>query len=461
MSSMSIRTPAVNWGELDGIVGARNVRAAMSDDSVVGVQPVCVVEPGTNEEVARVLQWANANEVRVLPRGNGTKLEWGNAPSSGDLALSMRRMNRVLEHAWADMTATVEAGCTVQRLQQTLADHGQRLAIDVVWPERATIGGILATNDSGALRLRFGSLRDLIIGVTVALPDGTLARSGGKVVKNVAGYDLPKLMTGALGTLGVITQAIFRLHPRPQQTKTFTFAAPNCDDANRFMLRVQDSQLAHVAMQMRASGSSHPPLGKGAAPASYEGPGTTGQTAVDVLFEGTETGIAAQAAHVRELAGKLVESVPEADAWSAREELWRGDEPSLVAKLSVLPENIAATTKMIADECQVAELRWNLVAQAIGVITLRMESAVKDTLVNTAMRLRHTLARPSAGKGAALQVTTASRDGVSLMVLHRPNGAVRIEAWGEPGNALSLMMRVKQQFDPKGTLNPGRFVGGI
>lgn len=461
-----MRTPAINWGELDAIVGTRNVRPAMSDESVLGVRPAYVTDPGTPEEVACVLAWANANGVRVLPRGNGTKLEWGNAPTAADLVLSLRRMNRVLEHAWADMTATVEAGCTVQRLQQTLADHGQRLAIDVLWPERATIGGILATNDSGALRLRFGSLRDLVIGITVALPDGTLARSGGKVVKNVAGYDLPKLMTGALGTLGVITQAIFRLHPLPQQTRTVTFVAPIWDEANRCMLRVQDSQMAHVAMQMRAGDvESHSPFEKRAAPVLSEG-----QVLVDVCFEGTEGGIEAQAAHVRRLAGGLSEPVPERDGWTAREELWRGDEPSLIAKISVLPAEIAAATKVIADECRAARLRWRVVAQATGLMILRLEGGTTDAqfhdaLVHTALRLRRSLTSISGAAPFPVAERAKALDGAnsrSLIVLHRPEGAsVRIDTWGDPGDALPLMTRVKQQFDPKGTLNRGRFVGDI
>ena len=149
----------------------------------------------------------------MIPRGGGTKLGWANSPARAGLILSTARLTEVIEHAWADLTVSVGAGCTVQRLQEALAQHGQRLALDPLWPEKATVGGVLSTNDSGALRLRFGALRDLIIGVTVALPDGTLASSGGKVVKNVAGYDLPKLVTGALGTLGVITRAVFRLHP--------------------------------------------------------------------------------------------------------------------------------------------------------------------------------------------------------------------------------------------------------
>src|SRR5437763_5900290 len=171
-----------------------------------------VVEPGSVEEMATLLRDASRDGLAVLPRGGGTKLDWGQPPRPVDLVLSTTRLDRVMEHAWADMTATVEAGCTVARLQHTLAEHGQRLACDPLWPERATIGGILATNDTGPLRARFGGLRDLIIGGPLVLPDGTVARSGGKVVKNVAGYDLPKLAIGSFGKLEVLTMAVFRLH---------------------------------------------------------------------------------------------------------------------------------------------------------------------------------------------------------------------------------------------------------
>ena len=204
------------------IVTAKHVRTASASDAVAGVRSSIVVEPGTEQELAKVLKLANAVRLAVIPRGGGTKLEWGNRPERADVILSTSRLNRVIEHAWADLTVSVEAGCTIGKLQETLAKHGQRLALDVLWPERATVGGVLSTNDSGALRLRFGSLRDLVIGVTLALADGTVASSGGKVVKNVAGYDLPKLVTGALGTLGIITRAICRLHPLPRETRTIS-----------------------------------------------------------------------------------------------------------------------------------------------------------------------------------------------------------------------------------------------
>src|SRR5436190_17022210 len=218
------------------IVGNENVHAATAADAVAGVQPKLVIEPGAERELAEILRLSNEAGLAVIPRGNGTKLGWGNPPTSADLILSTTRLNEIIEHAWADLTVTVEAGCTIQRLQETLAQHGQRLALDPLWPEKATIGGVLSANDSGALRLRFGGLRDLIIGTTIALADGTLARSGGKVVKNVAGYDLSKLVTGAFGTLGVITSATFRLHPTPQIARTLSAALPDVDAAQKLVL---------------------------------------------------------------------------------------------------------------------------------------------------------------------------------------------------------------------------------
>src|SRR5713226_3569188 len=218
------------------LAGNGYARSATAADAVAGVQPKLVVEPGTAQELAEILRLSNDAGLAVIPRGAGTKLGWGNSPGRADLILSTARLTEIIEHAWADLTVTVEAGCTIQRLQEALAQHGQRLALDPLWPEKATVGGVLSTNDSGALRLRFGALRDLIIGVTIALPDGTLASSGGKVVKNVAGYDLPKLVTGALGTLGVITQATFRLHPVPQNMRTLSINVAGMREAQQLIL---------------------------------------------------------------------------------------------------------------------------------------------------------------------------------------------------------------------------------
>src|SRR6266581_3000974 len=280
-SAFPFLSPAFH-DKLIALLGPDHVRPATPVDAVSGLQPHLLLEPATEQQLAEVLRFANESKLAVIPRGGGTKLSWGNPPSHAHLILSTARLNRVLEHAWADLTVIVEAGCTLQTLQETLAQHGQRLALDPLWPERATVGGILSTNDSGALRLRFGALRDLIIGVTIALPDGTLASSGGKVVKNVAGYDLPKLVTGALGTLGVITRAVFRLHPLPLNSRSFSVSTVNAEETQKLVLAVQDSKLAHAFLQSHFSDDT-PPVS-------------------DILFEGTEAGLAAQETQLRVLA---------------------------------------------------------------------------------------------------------------------------------------------------------------
>jgi len=408
------------------LVGNEYVRAATAADAVAGAQPNLVIEPGTEGELAEILRLSNEAGLAVIPRGGGTKLGWGNPPARADLILSTARLNEIIEHAWADLTVTVEAGCTIQRLQETLAQHGQRLALDPLWPEKATVGGVLSTNDSGALRLRFGALRDLIIGATIALPDGTLASSGGKVVKNVAGYDLPKLVTGALGTLGVITRAVFRLHPLPLNSRSFSVSIMNVEEAQKFVLAVQDSKLAHTSLQSHFS-DENPPVS-------------------DILFEGTEAGLAAQETQLRNLAAPGSVSEASASTWTAREKLWAFSDPAstAIAKISSLPANMARTMELVARAASAHQLRWRALMYATGIGWLRLEG------------------KPEALRGALqmLRDDLQGKDG-SLVVFHRPDKMPAFEAWGTAGDTLPLMKAVKQQLDPKNTLNPGRFVGGI
>src|SRR6267378_2954667 len=164
---------------LISFMGQEHVHAASASDIVAGVQPKLVLVPGNESDFAEAFRLVSDAGLAVVPRGGGTKLCWGNPPSRADVVFSTAGLNEVTEHAWADLTASVGAGCTIQTLQETLAQHGQRLALDPLWPAKATVGGVLSANDSGALRLRFGALRDLVIGVTLALPDGTLASHGG------------------------------------------------------------------------------------------------------------------------------------------------------------------------------------------------------------------------------------------------------------------------------------------
>jgi glycolate oxidase FAD binding subunit len=439
-----------SWSELAAVLGQEHLRAATAADAVDGVAPQRIAEPGTAEDLARCLRWARGAGLKVTPRGGGTKMGWGNPPAACDLLLSTARLDRVCEHAWADMTVIAEAGCRVADLQQALAEHGQHLALDPLWPERATLGGILSTNDSGTLRLRYGSLRDLIIGITVALPDGTLARSGGKVVKNVAGYDLAKLFTGALGTLGVIVQAIFRLHPLPRETRSLTFSGTPAA-LNQLLLSILASRLTPIGLQLRAA---------------------PGGAQLDIRFAGTAAGIRAQVDQVDQVRRLAAPSVDPADApaeiWTSHQAIWAGAAgadgdagadgadgadsaaPALVAKLSVQPARIAAVCALIERAAAARSLAWQMVVQGVGAGYVRLEGD-EPALRATLLALR-----------AELAGTGETKPRGTIVALGCPLAVKRgLDVWGPASDAQPVMVRIKQRFDPDGTLSPGRFLGGI
>ena len=173
------------------------------------------IQPDSAVQVAAALKRASDAQQSIVIRGAGTKDDWGRPAGRIDVVLDMRRMNRILAHEHGDMTATIEAGASLREVNEALAIHGQMLPLDPPFADRATVGGLLATNDSGPLRHRYGTPRDLVIGVHLATTDGMLAKAGGQVVKNVAGYDLSKLVTGSFGSLAAIVSATFKLSPLP------------------------------------------------------------------------------------------------------------------------------------------------------------------------------------------------------------------------------------------------------
>lgn len=409
---------------LRDIVGADHVHTPSAADAVRGVHPNAIVEPADADALSQVLKAADADRLAVIPRGGGTKLEWGNRPRAADLILSTLRLDRIVEHPWADLTVTVQAGCRIATLQDALREHGQRVAIDPLWPDRATVGGVLATNDTAALRLRFGGLRDLIIGTTMALADGTLARSGGKVVKNVAGYDLSKLVTGSLGTLGVLTSATFRLHPLPKQGRTLSAVVTDFDQMQNVIAALQDSKLAHTSLQARRAGS--------------------GDLSVDVLFEGTTAGVDAQTKEAQRLAGAAAFAEASEDVWYARQELWSVAERAAILKIAVLPAELSKALGLIRATADMAGIPWRAVCQATGIGWVQFDDPA-DRWPSLLATLRDALER---GSG-------------SLAILRAPSPDDPIDAWGRAGDAQALMEAVKREFDPMKTLNPGRFVGGI
>ena len=385
-----------------------------------------VVVPGDVEQVAEVLRFAQANRLAVMPTGGGTKLDWGN-PVAAAIQLSMRRMAQVREHAWQDMTCTVEAGCTWAEMQKTLAEHEQTVALDPLWPERATVGGILATNDSGALRIRFGGLRDLVIGMTFVLADGTVAKSGGKVVKNVAGYDLHKLLTGSFGTLGVIAEVNFRLHPAERFGQTWSVAArdaaadPDC--FSKPLSALMESQMTPSGVQLRVSNS---------------------ECALYIRIAALPECVAEYDARIRSIFDGFTVAPSDGAAWHARQEIFDSD-VEFVLKASVIAAEVCPVASELRKWAHDEGAEIALVCQANGLMTVGLHSQ-RGAAVRFAELIRARL-RKSGGSATALRIPDAIRDAADV--------------WGPQPDALPLMREIKRRFDPGRVLNPGRFVGNI
>lgn len=412
----------IDWQGLDSLVPANTLSAGDASIAVDALSPTRVVTPENEEQLSKILEWANRSGVCIAASGGGTKLGWGNRPASVDLVISTKKMSRIVDHRWDDMTVTVQAGATIGDLQRRLGLHRQRLALDPLWPEKATVGGVISTNDSGALRLRYGSVRDLILGATVVLADGVVAKSGGKVVKNVAGYDLPKLITGALGTLAIITEATFRVHPQPHQTRTLTYLFADTASANRFIFAVNDSMLVPAAVQMRCGSGSN--------------------CQVDILLEGLLAGIDAQCEGLARIADGAQCTTSEVGVWDGRERLYDGDRYSATLKFSILPDSIGRVSEVV---CSISP-NATVIAQATGLGTARIDATTTEGLAVETQKICEAVRE--IGGSAVVHVCPAEIKS-------------RFDVWGATGNSQELMVRVKQQFDPNGILNRGRFVGGI
>ena len=414
------------WTGLEAIVGREYLRPASPSDAIDGVQPLGVVAPGTAQEVAKVLRQCSSAGLAVVPRGGGTKLWLGNRPKKADLILSTERLNRVIEHAWGDMTATVEAGCTIDSFQQTLKKHGQRLAADPLWPQAATVGGLLATAESGTLRIRYGAIRDLVLGVEMALPDGSVIKAGGKVVKNVAGYDLNKLVIGSLGTLGVITRAVFRLHSIPVAQATYSTVLNTASEANKVVLAILDSQLVYTGLQVRAQAA--------------------GEYVIDVRFEGIPESLQDQYNKLSRVANGRPFSECTGEVWTTRQNLFLNAGSSVICKCSVLPAQIGSLCDAVFRQAESAQLAATLVVQGTGVGEARLDPSRQQPLAEVLKALRSELDRLQ-GTLIVEQCPVSMKEG--------------LDVWGTLKDTLPLMRQIKAKFDPARILNPGRYVGAI
>lgn len=390
--------------------------------ATTGNPPRSLVYPRSQTELAAVMRHASEQQWRVLPCGQSSKLHWGGQVDSPELVISTARMNRLIEHAVGDLTVTVEAGFTFAELQTVLRQAGQFFAIDPSYPEHATLGGIIATGDSGSLRHRYNSVRDMLLGITFVRHDGEIVKAGGRVVKNVAGYDLMKLLTGSYGTLGIITQVTVRVYPLPQTGQTIVLTG--------------DSSAIQQAMQSMLSSALTPTAIDFTSPSQLM-----------VRFQSVAESVELQMQRSTELAIALGLH-PQTYMGTAERDLWQRTADLM---------NPAPQTDAIVCKIGVRP------SQAVDVVT-----QIAKILPNAQFRIH-------AGSGLGQLLVTGSRTtqiqavrsllqstGGFLSVLQAPTSfKQQIDVWGYSGNALSLMRQVKRHFDPKNLLSPHRFVGGI
>jgi glycolate oxidase FAD binding subunit len=416
---------------IEQLVGAAGLRAGTPDDAVNGVAPAFVVEPESEETVSAILRLANEEKLCVVPRGGGSKIQWGGRPERVDVLLSLRRLNRVLEHSAGDLTLVAEAGATLVAVNEVIAEAGQFLALDSPFADRATLGGIVSANTAGPLRRRYGGVRDQLIGVTLARADGTIAKAGGKVVKNVAGYDLMKLLTGAFGTLGVITRTAFRLYPVPEASSMLVVPI-RPDHLRSLIVAMIGSSLVPAAVSLVDLG---------------EGPAPVPEAFIAIRYATVEPAVRDQLHATTHLLDGLglthttIMGEEEATLWrKIGADVWQNPD-TLLAKASLLPVELPVLLGLVED------YDGALLADALdGVAYLALPGdAGRQAAAFTDIR---TVLRPKGGSLVLLDAAPAARE--------------QVDVWGVAASpALTLQHRVKDAFDPNRICSPGRFVGGM
>jgi glycolate oxidase FAD binding subunit len=417
-----------------GLSDSGTVRLAAAGDAVDGVMPRVVIEADAADDVAKVLAWSSRERLTVVLRGGATKIGWGRRPNPIDVVLSTRRLNRVLAHRHGDLTATVEAGASLGDFNRELARHRQWLPLDTAFGS-ATVGGIIATNDSGPLRHRHGTPRDLLIGIGLATTDGRLVKAGGHVVKNVAGYDLGKLVSGSFGSLAAIVSATFKLAPIPMSSQTMVARFRDPEAAGGAIAAIGASQLEPAAfdLHMLSGGLSGGASTDRSAPFS-----------LFLRFTSTPATIAEQIDQARRVMAEpqhidLVANEAESELW--REQMSRvWDLPGAVARVSWPPGKILRVVSLLQDIGRSGRHTIELAGRAsVGAGFVRIDADV-------------------AIQAAAIDRLRAQPDVIGNVVLLRGEPALKemVDVWGDPGDTTELRRAVKRAFDPMGILNAQR-----
>ena len=439
-----------------------------SEYAVDGLSPMAVAVPENRRQAADVMRWAADNRVTVFPRGGGTKLGLGNPPETVGLVLDLSRLNRVIDYQPGDMTATVEAGITIEELQRELATARQFVPLESPLPRRATVGGALSTASVGAMAHAYGPPRDWLIGIGVLGADGLTTKAGGRVVKNVTGYDLNKLYTGSLGTLAVIIEATFKVSPLQPQERMLAAPFASMTDAvaaGRELLNhpagpvsylaassgLARHLLSHIlqpAQDQRLPGGEWPSLTQ-ALQESMGGLGLcffSGRAAA-VRRRVDETSAALLRSGADDAAPTGADAAAAARQWAA-DLGWQDDfAPTLSLKLSAPRRVIPALTDACLRIGLLESPSEALADPGFGAVRLFFWGESDDAgVLETIAETRRAAAR---------------HGGTAIVETCHPSIKAQLDVWGEEPPAMELMRRLKQQFDPQRLLNPGRFLGRL
>jgi glycolate oxidase FAD binding subunit len=441
----TIGAVAQNGRELRAICGADHViedPAELHRSPILGVAPGVAVAPAAADEVAAILRLANDHGLSIVPAGGFTQQQAGNLPSRIDVLLYTSRLTAVDHYDPADLTIGIGAGCTVAQLSAKVGADGLLFAGDPAWPERATVGGLLATGMVGPLRHGYGGLRDYCIGIKFVTGDGRKGKGGGRVVKNVAGYDLMKLLIGSQGTLAIITGASFKLFPAPRQTRTFGAEFSTPSEAIDFRNRVLRSPLSPVCLEL---------VSPGARALLRPREESTAWT-IYTRAAGSDAVLARYRAELGSAVSHELEAQEERDLWRALSD-FSGVAPeqhprSLLISLSLPLSDVQTVLKHLATVSESNGLAYAMIGR-VGVghllAGLWPMSGAEVTLVNfinAASQLRNLLPRDA-----------------SMSVLHCPPEARHhVTAWGPTPTNLDSMRAVKTALDPRDVLNRGRFL---
>ena len=413
-------------------------------------EPV-LIQPETAADVADALRRASDAGTSIVIRGAGTKDGWGRMPSRIDAVLDMRRLNRILAHEHGDMTATIEAGATLCEVNAALAIHGQTLPLDPPHGDRATIGGLLATNDSGPLRHRYGTPRDLVIGIQLATTDGVLSKAGGQVVKNVAGYDLSKLVTGSFGSLAAIVSATFKLAPLPAASRTMRIAVEDEAALADIVRTMMASQLEPMAFELVSRRSTQKPANAQNTMVSASSAGSA--LSVVLRFASLSDVVDAQIAqaaaalNARATSIDILDGDAEGSLWHAHaSELW--DAPGAIVRASWLPAAIAAGIG------ELEQITAGLKANA----TAGLKACTTSLVGRAAIGAGHIrIDGDVAAQAAVIEQLRASKVfGNVVIVRGSPELKAVVDVWGSHGTRQPLFDSLKRAFDPRGVLNAGR-----